>query len=285
MLAHSKKLRINCLENRIGPGSKEISIYTAYCNSPDHLGRILIIYGGTTEKNFSHTVRFFWAEHLARLGFVVHFFDFRSNLGDSKFSDYGLYDRLQDSKAVIDYLLSKQALFKHLPLSLMGLGMGGHLAVLVASDYEYREQVKNLILIVPAAYNDKALSPNVKFGSEFSKIIRTRDDRRLSTIFSRSRRIKANCLVVACKKDEIVPSEIPWLYFLHLAQPRDSAARSYKRICELNDYGHHGNYDDSEKRGLIVQHLLSFFKNSKSLPSRPSRVPVCRGVLINKVTA
>src|SRR3989344_2643737 len=138
---------INVAENIVGNGIPVTTIKPLKNERPQEL---LIIYGGSTKKNFRRVVKEKWGEELARRGFTVHCFDFRSNLPDHDFYQFGLWDRRSDAFSVALWLLNR----KKNPLTLVGGSMGGHLAVEIASFFGnfFPSHVANLVLVAPAAY-------------------------------------------------------------------------------------------------------------------------------------
>ncbi len=226
-----------------------------------NLDRILIVYGGTTEEGFHKKVKSFWGPILTSMGFIVHCFDYRSNLNASKFHEYGLYDRLVDTRRVLQALKSPDifsaAPFSAFPLSIMGVSMGGYLAAIVAA--EYPKLVHKLILVAPAAYNDACLSPDVKFGPNFRNIIRRLNSWRSSSVFNDAApNISADCLIVAFPDDKIVPRQIPNLYLAGL----DSAVHGsrFLKLRTIQDSpGHRGTFDNTDRRKKIALLISEFF--------------------------
>ncbi|TSC89939.1 MAG: hypothetical protein G01um10142_499 [Parcubacteria group bacterium Gr01-1014_2] len=172
-------------------------------------GNLVVIYGGTKEANFRFTVAGSLGEKLADLYFNVYCFDFRSNLVADRFYEFGLYDRLCDAREVVQWVLETQKA----PLSLMGLSMGGPLAVTIAS--ELGDKIKNLFLVAPAAYHREAMKPEVKFGPQFSEIIRGNGNCswKETDSFEEAKRVSASTLIVEFRKDETIPHEIPMSYW------------------------------------------------------------------------
>lgn len=181
-------------------------------------GQILIIYGGTVWKNYARHVVKPFAEHLARAGFVTHFFDFRSNLPQHNFFDYGLFDRIEDTQKVIHFIFSEfVSLVPDQPpprtLSLLGVSMGGHVAVELAA--EFGGHIKNLFLVAPAAYHHIACLPEIKFGPMFKVLINhlgfDSNEWAKSQIFQRAKMVIARTFIVCYPNDKIV-GEAPLLY-------------------------------------------------------------------------
>ncbi|MEX1064181.1 MAG: hypothetical protein WED06_02545 [Candidatus Paceibacterota bacterium] len=253
------------LVDSIFVGGTELPITTLFPQDFENanLNRILIAYGGTKDELFSDKVKNFWGPVLTGLGFVVHCFDYRSNLNASRFYEYGLNDRLIDLASVSAGLKgsffgrSISNPFSSFPLSIMGVSMGGYLAAFVAA--EFAGIIDKLILVAPAAYNDAALSPDIKFGPDFSQIIRRPNSWRSSSVFSRAApKIKADCLIVTFENDDVVPSLIPTLYVSNLSSAVQGARFIESRVV-TGSPGHKGTFDNTDRRDKIARLISDFF--------------------------
>lgn len=215
-------------------------------------GNLVIIYGGTKDENYRFRTSAFGGK-LACLGFNVFCFDFRSNLDASRFEEFGLYDRLNDSREVVLWVRDNQGG----PLSLLGVSMGGSLAVNIAA--ELGKKVKNLFLVAPAAYHREAMKPEVKFGPQFSEIIREPRSWHNSNSFEEAKKISANTLIIQFRDDQIVPKQIPMDYW------RNVGAKSQDQNIRLTvlDGGHKGKNGTSsiinpERQDDIVRAIQEF---------------------------
>lgn len=221
---------------------------------------LLIIYGGTTEPNFRFVVRNNWGEPLARLGFTVYCFDFQSNLPKNNFYDFGLWDRTVDAIRVLRWLLDKPF---GKPLTLIGVSMGGHIATQLAG--EFGNSISNLILVAPAAYHDRAIRPSIKFSptadGEFTRILRDENAYpwRESSIFTVARNmVRARPHIMAFCEDEVV-KEIPFAYFEHFVRGQAVADRPAPSITVFPGR-HAGNFADSQRIALILDHIADFLR-------------------------
>lgn len=241
-------------ENSVG----EIPVLTLRPLIEKGLPRIMIIYGGTTKKNFRLTVRQNYAEKLAHWGFIVHCFDFRSNLEGNSLTDFGLYDRLQDLRAVFGWLAGYR-LYRHIPLVLLGVSMGGYLAVHLA--VERPQDVYKLILIAPAAYADKACQPEIKFGQQFRSIISEPDSWRTSSIFKKMRSIRVPSLIIRFEKDEVVPTAITDCYFSGDAY---SLRMLEREMITFKNMTHGSIFTDPKKKEMVLNFAARFLFPSSS---------------------
>lgn len=215
--------------------------------------RLLFVYGGAMDKQYHSLVRDTIGQDLACLGIVGYYFDFRSNLPDAAEGQFGLYDRLEDAKAAFNRVIQEDdGRISHLPLSVLGLSMGGYLAARIAS--EYPEMIKNLILIAPGAYCDEACQPDVKFGSRFSEIIRKWQSWRTSSIFWEVAKIRANVLMISFADDLVTPEEIARRYHVGFLKSDEIRVRHES----IPGFGHGRTLVDNKKRAKVVNIISKF---------------------------
>lgn len=214
--------------------------------------RIMIIYGGSRDKDFRMTIRPLMGCTLASWGYTVHCFDFRSNLSEENFYDYGLYDRLTDSGAVLKWLLEKSPL-RDQPLSLMGVSMGGPIAIRLVQLNE--PQLESLSLIAPAAYDWLADRYWVKFGDQFKEIISVRESWRQSESFLLLKTTKLPVQLTGFRDDEVVSYEIFSAYVSALCSRRQSKLLV---LHLMQGFGHEGNFTDPEKVNKVVSSTADF---------------------------
>lgn len=221
---------------------------------------LVVIYGGSTDKNFRQVVREKWGEELARRGFTVHCFDFRSNLPGEDFYKFGLWNRLWDASLAVNWLLSSAQ--KKYPLTLVGVSMGGHLAVHLSE--ELGDRLANLILVAPAAYHHDALRPGLKFSSkpkegeepgEFTKILLRPHGWKESKIFETAKNIQARSLIIHFFGDKVV-NDIPLRYWdviclNHSKSRRNTVAVGYPG-------GHGGTFTDPARIKFILDEIAGF---------------------------
>lgn len=212
-------------------------------------GSLVIIYGGSKEENFRFKVAGFLGSKLAELGFRVYCFDFRSNLCASRFHKFGLYDRLQDAREVVRWILK----WERTPLSLMGISMGGPLAVTIAA--ELKEKVRNLFLIAPAAYAREVMNPEMKFGPQFSKIIRGPESWRKTDSFEEAKCVLSHTLIIQFLDDRVVPRQV-LLDYRHSVGEKASRDQ-FIRLATI-DGPHNETYLNSQRHDDIIGRIRDF---------------------------
>ncbi len=233
---------------------------------------IIIIYGGTRAKNFRKVVAESYGQKLARLGYTVHCFDFRSNLEGNNFYDFGLHDRLMDAVTITNFV-ERGLGFKS--LTLVGVSMGGHLATRIAPYFS----ANNLILVAPAAYHDQAVRYDLKFSppgtdednsnpdGRFSRIIRGYvEDGALcglhlpwgwkeSGVFSHALRFGGSALVIRFDQDEVVAG-VPNAYFESFVR----RGEIFDGLCRMVPLPgpHGGTFSDQRRMADIVEIIANF---------------------------
>jgi len=212
---------------------------------------ILIFYGGTMAAGFRNIVCSSLGYVLAQAGFTVYCFDFRSNIWGKDYADFGLHDRLEDAREVFGWLKSKELV----PLSILGVSMGGPLAVTVAA--ENGTTVSNLFLVAPAAYHPDACRPDVKFGPALSEIIRRPDRWRESPAFKLAEMVTADTLIFGFRDEEVIPFGVIWRYFNGFKNHRMSGKPTRQKV-EILPGGHRGSFSDKERIELIASSVSKF---------------------------
>lgn len=221
--------------------------------------RLVVFYGGDPSPKPSLMVGEQFAKPLALLGFVVHVFEHRDKIDQARHHEFGLCDRIQDCFKVVNYLLDRsRGPYPCLPLSVVAISMGGHLAVEVASNPGFAGQIHSLVLIAPAAYHDDACQPGVKFGPQTREILRQPDSWQKSGIFQKAEEIKADSLVIGFSEDEVV-KEIPAIYFNHLSINIGSLNGNPKRQMDVHHgFGHGGSFTNPAKKRTIIRSICNF---------------------------
>lgn len=247
----------------------EIPVTTLKSLQNERPHELVILYGGSTNKNFRQVVREKWGEELARRGFTVHCFDFRSNLPDKDFYHFGLWDRLLDATMVVSWLHQRNKF----PLALIGVSMGGHLAVQLAA--ELGDGLANLILVAPGAYHHDALRPGLKFSpkpkegeepGEFTRILLRPDGCpegcwKQGKVFEMAEDVRARTLIIHFFHDEVV-NGIPLRYW-------DVMCRRYPEnrkdvVIQGSPGGHAGMFTEPNK----IKHILDEISSFLTGPSR-----------------
>ena len=137
------------------------------------------------------------------------------------------------------------------PLTLIAASMGAYTAIKLTE----RFSVNNLVLMVPAVYTSKAY--DVKFGPEFSAIIRAPNSWQDSDAFSILKGFTGNLLIIAAENDHVIPIEVI---------ERIHAAASHARTNHLH---------------IVPESThLSLFPNLEDFHLALDRIlALCRGVL------
>lgn len=221
---------------------------------------LVVIYGGSTDKNFRQVVGEKWGEELARRGFTVHCFDFRSNLPGEDFYKFGLWNRLWDASLAVNWLLSSAQ--KKYPLTLVGVSMGGHLAVHLSE--ELGDRLANLILVAPAAYHHDALRPGLKFSpkpkegekpGEFAKILLRPHGWQESNIFEAAKKVRCPSMIIRFFDDKVV-NDIPFEYSKVISLDYPSSRK--KGVLVGYPGGHGGTFTDPARIKFILDEIASF---------------------------
>ncbi len=225
---------------------------------PSHL--LLIVYGGTTRINFRRRAAVF-ARALARKGIIAVCFEFRSNLPERKFDKFGLYDRIEDTREVLYHLdFHRRNDYHGLPVSLLGVSMGGYIAAELVSANEIH--LSRLVLVAPATYPRNAIQPNVRFEDKFREILRMPRRYGDDDIFRMIARISIPTLIVEYENDEVV-EEIPRLYHIAIGRglphPPD---KKMERIPAMRFKGsfHSGSFECARKRQMLTNTVAAYLK-------------------------
>ena len=220
-------------------------------------GTLLLVYGGSGKPNFRHKTRLL-AEPIALLGFRVIAFDYRSNTEGANFYAFGIHDRIEDTKRAIEHM----KVLGEPPFSILGLSMGGHIAVRAVAETDDGNLFENVILIAPAAYPEEATKPGVLFGREpgmLQSIIKQPDGKAWLTTdaFRSAEKINANLLVVKYLEDKIIPRDVPGLYYRSFGSTLKKSSKWHKKIIDLPGE-HQGTLTDPKRIGLLVEEIDSF---------------------------
>lgn len=114
-------------------------------------------------------------------------------------SDGSLVLRTQHAKAVTEHWTDTDT-----PLILCGFSMGGHTTLSLLPHLETR--VKSIGLFCPGTYAAEA--EEVRFGPEFTKILRTNDSWRSSLGIRNAEQFKGRATVVIGSEDVVIPWEV-----------------------------------------------------------------------------
>ncbi|PIR41593.1 MAG: hypothetical protein COV31_00600 [Candidatus Yanofskybacteria bacterium CG10_big_fil_rev_8_21_14_0_10_46_23] len=215
---------------------------------------IIMVYGGTLEKNFGRDTVRWLAESLAHEGFCVHRFDFRTNLPGAEYSSFGMMDKINDLFSVYGSLHARASKDPRANIFLLGTSMGGYIATILASYLPGRQS--GVILIAPAAYHPDVLTYSVRFGSSFREIIRRPGSWEQSNAFEATRKISRS-LLISYEDDDVIPPGVIEKYRQSLGTAVSSDELTRKHYVCLPGR-HQGSFADPERMSLITQETLQF---------------------------
>jgi len=207
---------------------------------------ILTLHGlGITASR--HGIRYV-LNHLADHGHSSMCFDFSGN-GDST----GLLEESCLNRRREEALAAAQQLNKNTPPILIGTSMGGHIATWISSVVHPR----GLILFCPATYSANAA--NLKFNSTFERPNNYID----SPAYASMRKFTGDLLIIAAKKDTVVPANVIEDYLANAQNVRS------KKIIWLDDSDHYIHswlpYQKAKKHEVLneILKLISVCTHSK----------------------
>lgn len=156
-------------------------------------GHVLMLHGGGKDR----TVFYKYREILDTFGFGTTIFDFTGH-GETggDIHESSLFSRTMQAEAVI----------AHQALALtgcIGVSMGAYNALQLSKTIP----LQSLILMVPGVYSTPAYK--VKFGPDFSAIIRQHRSWEQSDAWGIAAEFNGNLLIIAAENDAIIPGEIP----------------------------------------------------------------------------
>lgn len=134
-------------------------------------------------------------------------------------SSSSLIERTEVASCIIDKAWNGK------PITLIGASMSGYTAVKLQSIYN----VKNLVLLVPAAYDKKAYKLN--FDLEFTRCIRTLNSYYNSDAWELLNGFKGKALIVNAEKDKVIPNEVIELFYT-------SASQAKRELLTINNSPH-----------------------------------------------
>ncbi len=176
--------------------------------SPKKVTRLLVpLYGGSRNNRRGKTLPTMM--EIARLtkGGLIAAFDFRGMNQGEDFSVSGLHTRVDDARANLTKLQDE---YDPPEVVIVAESMGGyiasHLVDLLGKD-------DTLILVAPAAYDKKVVAEKIPFGSKFTEAIRREGSWQDSDAWDNMAGFNGKLLVLQWGADEVVPREIPQMYF------------------------------------------------------------------------
>ncbi|WP_052332712.1 alpha/beta fold hydrolase [Phytobacter massiliensis] len=205
-------------------------------------GHILMLHGGGKDRKVFYKYRVL----MDQLGFGTTLFDFIGH-GETggDIHESSLYSRTLQAEAVI----------AHRGLAVTGC-MGTSMGAYNALQLSQRLQLKSLILMVPGVY--AASAGQVKFGADFSKIIRKFRSWEETDAWDMAAAFTGNLLVIAAGKDAIIPPEIP--------QRLVSSAihASHSQLLTLPEAGHNNVWEQLMASETLYESAHSAFERCLS---------------------
>lgn len=205
-------------------------------------GHILMLHGGGKDRKVFYKYRVL----MNKLGFGTTIFDFLGHGetgGDIHMSS--LYSRTLQAKAVIAH--------QDQPLTAcIGVSMGAYNALQLSQVID----LKSLILMVPGVYSTSGY--RVKFGPDFSEIIRKSRSWEETDAWPIIAKFSGNLLVIAAEDDAIIPSEIP----NKLVSSACCAAN--KELITISGAGHNNIWENLMRSPVLYEKVLSAFERCLS---------------------
>jgi hypothetical protein len=205
-------------------------------------GHILMLHGGGKDRKIFYKYRAL----MDTLGFGTTLFDFIGHGetgGDIHTSS--LFSRTMQAKAVIA--------FHDQPITgCMGVSMGAYNALHLSKTIKLR----SLILMVPGVYSP--LACKVKFGPDFSEIIRKFRSWEETDAWSIAAEFTGNLLVIAAENDAIIPAEIPD----KLVACASRACR--KELLTISGAGHNTIWENVMRSQALYKKTCSAFERCLS---------------------
>lgn len=200
-------------------------------------GHILMLHGGGKDRTVFYKYRVLMDE----LGFGTTVFDFLGH-GETggDIHESSLFSRTMQAKAVIA--------FQGLALTgCMGVSMGAYNALQLSKDI----RLQSLILMVPGVYSMPAYK--VKFGPDFSAIIRKFRSWEDTDAWDIAAEFTGNLLVIAAGNDTIIPSEIPEKLV------SSASLASQKKLLTIPEAGHNNIWENLMRSRDLYGKVYSAF--------------------------
>lgn len=166
-----------------------------FSNSNNEKPRIVLLHGGGRMSGKERTS--YLSERLLKRKLSSFAFDY-SGHGEST----GLLKESSLKKKFNEALQAVKVAGIAKPMTVIGASMSGYLAIKLLNHC----QIENLILFCPAIYDRQAF--DVKFGADFTEIIRKKEGWRNTDILSTLNHFTGNLLVIIGEKDEVIPADV-----------------------------------------------------------------------------
>lgn len=205
-------------------------------------GHVLMLHGGGKDR----TVFYKYRDILDTLGFGTTVFDFIGH-GETggDIHESSLFNRTMQAEAVIASL--GQTL-----TGCMGISMGAYNALQLSKAMQFR----SLILMVPGVYS--TLAYKVKFGPDFSAIIRQPRNWEHTDAWNIAAEFNGNLLIIAAENDAIIPSEIPEKLL------SSASCFSQKQLLTIPKAGHNNIWENVMLSPALYENVRSAFKHCLS---------------------
>lgn len=187
------------------------SLFTPDKEPTQGTGIILTLHGAATAGGRGRVLFESLQTRLAKEGYSSFTFDTRG-VGESEgqFVDSTLEKRVVDAQSSLDFLTQNEPALSE-NVIIIGLSMGGHIAVRLAGNTP--ERFKALALVNPAAYaveaEDKKLAPT----TQFSDVIRRENSWRSSRAFEDIKNFRGQILFADSEFDDVIPGGLKQEYY------------------------------------------------------------------------
>lgn len=205
-------------------------------------GHVLMLHGGGKDR----TVFYKYRNLLYTLGFGTTIFDFLGH-GETggDIHESSLFNRTMQAEAVI----ASQGLVL---TGCMGVSMGAYNALQLSKAIQFQ----SLILMVPGVYSTPAYK--VKFGPDFSAIIRKHRSWEHTDAWDIAAEFNGNLLVIAAENDAIIPSEIPEKLL------SSASCCCQKQLLIIPEAGHNNIWENLMLTPVLYENVRSAFKHCLS---------------------
>jgi uncharacterized protein len=187
---------------RFRAGHETLAGLFVLADKPDAKPELLFLHGaGNSTKDRSLPIAVKLASDYGISSFAFDFSGHGESTGNLQESS--LKKRLDEARVALAFAGFDEK------VSLCGFSMGGHIALELSSEIS----VRGLILFYPAVYADQAF--DLRFGPEFSSVIRQENSWRNSRLFDAVRTFAGNLLIVVGEQDRVIPFDVSRLLLEH----------------------------------------------------------------------
>ncbi len=202
--------------------------------SPKKVTRLMVpLYGGSRNNRRGKTLPTMM--EIARIanGGLIAAFDFRGMNQGEDFLESGLHTRIEDARTNLAKLKKEYAPPEIIVVAeSMGGYIGSHLTDLLGKG-------DTMILVAPAAYDKKVVTEKIPFGARFTEAIRREGSWQESDAWDNMARFNGKLLVLQWGADEVVPREIPQMYFEAAKQAQGKTLIMAQNFTHKSIFGTH----------------------------------------------